>query len=50
MHGFAGPKKHGIDDVAAISRERMNIRKRAEHEKAITEAGKSKSVQASNIT
>jgi hypothetical protein len=35
-------KKSDIDDVAAISRERMKIRQRAEHEKAITEPGKSK--------
>jgi hypothetical protein len=36
------PTISDIDDVAAISRERINIRKRAEQEKAITEPGKSK--------
>jgi hypothetical protein len=36
------PKKPDIDDVAEISRERIHIRKSAEHEKAITEPGKSK--------
>jgi hypothetical protein len=42
MHEIAGAKKSDVDDVAAISRERINIRKRAEHEKATTEPGKSK--------
>jgi hypothetical protein len=43
MHEIAGPQnKYDIDDVAAISRERINIRKRAEHKKTITETGKSK--------
>jgi hypothetical protein len=50
MHEIAAPKKSEIDDVAAISRERINIRQRAEHEKAITEPGESKSVPASSIT
>jgi hypothetical protein len=42
MHEFTGRKRADIDDVAAISRERIKIRKRAEHEKAITEPGKLK--------
>jgi hypothetical protein len=34
MHEIAAPKKQSdIDDVAAISRERINIRKSAEHKK-----------------
>jgi hypothetical protein len=35
-------KRSDTDDVAAISRERIDIRKRAEHKKTITEPGKSK--------
>jgi hypothetical protein len=43
MHEMSGPQQeYNIDDVAAISRERINIRKRAEHQQTITEPGKSK--------
>jgi hypothetical protein len=35
-------KKSDIDDVVAISRETINIKKRAEHKKTISEPGKSK--------
>jgi hypothetical protein len=42
MREFRGSKKSDIDDVAVISRARINISKRAEHKKAITEPGRSK--------
>jgi hypothetical protein len=42
MDEIAGPNKADVDDVAAISRKRTSKRKTAEHEKAITELGKSK--------
>jgi hypothetical protein len=42
MYEFAAPTQTDIDGVAAISRERIKMRERAEHEKAITEPGKSK--------
>jgi hypothetical protein len=43
MHEIAGSQeKYDFDDVAERSRERINIRKRAEQKKIITEPGKSK--------